>query len=220
MGRVYKRGKQWYIDTYSKSGIRIRKTVGTSKKLAQLILADIESKLARDEYKLNPKDIEFEELLEIYLDYSNTNHSEATHRRYWNVIRNFKVFMGLKHPQLKKVSQLDPMIFEKYKKFRKNTDLGRAEIPEHLAHLVKPNCVKAKTRTINYEIKTLRSIFKFGIDRGLCTLNPCTGVKSIKVTDSKSPRFLNRDECIRLLKACNQELRSIFYTFLNTGLRM
>ena len=47
MGNIYKRGKIWYIDVRSK-GRRIRKKIGSSKKIAELALKDAEVKIARD----------------------------------------------------------------------------------------------------------------------------------------------------------------------------
>ena len=220
MGSVFKRGKTWYIDTYSRSGMRIRKAVGTSKKLAQAVLADIESKILRNEYELTPKDILIDDLFKIFQEYSQTNHSPSTYNRYRGVIRSFKIYLGYKHPHLHRVSQLDQMILESYKQFRKTEDLSQLKLPENLAKLTRPGSGKVKTSTVNYDISVLRIIFKFGVDRKLCAENPCTGVKSIKVTDSKSPRFLSKKECSRLLESCSQELRPIFYAFLNTGLRL
>ena len=48
MGNVYKRGKVWYIDVRAK-GRRIRKKIGSSKKIAELALKDTEVKIARDD---------------------------------------------------------------------------------------------------------------------------------------------------------------------------
>ena len=49
MGAIYKRGKIWYIDVRAK-GRRIRKKIGSSKKIAMLGLQDAEVKIARDDY--------------------------------------------------------------------------------------------------------------------------------------------------------------------------
>ena len=56
MGNIYKRGKVWYIDVRSK-GRRIRKKIGSSKKIAELALKDAEVKIARDEYGFGDNDI-------------------------------------------------------------------------------------------------------------------------------------------------------------------
>lgn len=73
---------------------------------------------------------------------------------------------------------------------------------------------------MNFEIKTLRSIFNFGIKRGFCRENPCKDVPLLKVTDSKQPHFLTEEEYTLLLENCDNDLYPIFYTFLNTGIRL
>jgi integrase len=49
--------------------------------------------------------------------------------------------------------------------------------------------------------------------------NPTRGVVGLKVNDSKKPKSLSREECKRLLENSPPDLRNIFYTFLNTGMR-
>lgn len=49
MGKVYKRGKNYYIDVRS-NGKRIRRKVGPSKKLAALVLKDAEIQLAKNKF--------------------------------------------------------------------------------------------------------------------------------------------------------------------------
>ena len=49
MGEVYKRGKVWYIDVRYKNR-RIRKAVGSSKKIAELALKDAEVQIAKDKF--------------------------------------------------------------------------------------------------------------------------------------------------------------------------
>jgi hypothetical protein len=48
MGRVFKKGKYWYVD-YVADGRRYRKKHGRYKKLAELHLKDIELQIAREE---------------------------------------------------------------------------------------------------------------------------------------------------------------------------
>ena len=53
-GSIYKREDIWYIDVRA-NGRRIRKRVGTSKKVAELALRDAEVKIARDEFGFGSK---------------------------------------------------------------------------------------------------------------------------------------------------------------------
>ena len=49
MSRKYQRGRIWYID-YSLNNQRVRKSVGTSKKMAELALKEIELQIAKGEF--------------------------------------------------------------------------------------------------------------------------------------------------------------------------
>ncbi len=50
--------------------------------------------------------------------------------------------------------------------------------------------------------------------------NPTSGVHKLKVTDAKKPRFLTEEEVKKLLENCGEYLYPIFFTFLNTGIRL
>jgi site-specific recombinase XerD len=77
----------------------------------------------------------------------------------------------------------------------------------------------ARAHTINFEIGTLRAVFNMAIKWDYLKENPTKGVVRLKVNDSKQPRFLTKEECQKLLDNSSEELRNIFYVFLNTGMR-
>lgn len=78
----------------------------------------------------------------------------------------------------------------------------------------------AKTNTINMELGTLRTILNQAIKWEYLKENPTKGINMLKVTDAKKPRFLAKEECQKLLQECGEKLHPIFYTFLNTGMRL
>ena len=118
------------------------------------------------------------------------------------------------------MSQLDLSIIEAFKRFRRTTDPRDINLPDGFPFKVRPNSQVGKTRTVNYELKTLRSIFGFGRKHRLCNINPCDGITYLIVTDSKEPRFLTTEECNLLLEHSDARVYPVFYTFLNTGLRL
>ena len=69
MARIYQRGKIWYLDLTYK-GRRVRKKVGTSKRMAELALKDAEIKIIKDEYGFFKSDITIESLIEKFLEYN------------------------------------------------------------------------------------------------------------------------------------------------------
>ena len=56
MGTIYRRRNTWYLDIRVK-GRRVRKRVGSSKKIAELALKDAEVKVARDEFGFSKDDL-------------------------------------------------------------------------------------------------------------------------------------------------------------------
>ena len=218
MGSIYNRGKKWYIDLTVGSR-RIRKAVGTSRRLAELAVKDLELKAMRKELNLEITDTTLEMLFDEYATYSRVNHAPASFRRYQNAVMNFKIFLAFEYPHIKKISELSPTVFERFKDFRLNVDPRKLKLPAGYPYDIARNALPGKSRTINYEIKTIRSILNFGIKHGLCRNNPTQDVPALKVNDSKRPRFLDSAEVELFLAASPPDLYPIFYTFINTGLR-
>jgi site-specific recombinase XerD len=198
MGAIRKRGRIWYID-YIVAGRRIKKRVGPSKSLAELALKDIEVKIARNDLGFLAKDSDLQKLFQEFLQYSNTNHSPNTVKRYRAILDNFKRYLA-NLPFITKLSQLDAKIFENYKAFRK--DEG------------------AKPKTINIELQTLKSIMTLAIKWGYTNENPAISVEPIKIMRNTEARFLSREEIDKLLAHSNEWLNPIFYAFLQTGMRL
>ncbi len=218
MARIYKRGRNWYLDI-SVKGRRIRKRLGPSKDVAKLALKDAEVKAARDEFGFIQNDIAIEKFLEKFLEYSRTNHSKATTKRYNAVIDNFKGFLAA-YPSAVFLSQVKPEHIDLYKVYRKdalvNPNGKRVESEEKATEFTRKG---ARSKTINFEIDTLRTVFNLAIKWDYLKENPTQKVTRLKVSDSKAPRFLTIEECERFLSYCPDDLHPIYFTFLNTGMR-
>jgi integrase len=218
MARIYKRGRNWYLDITVK-GRRIRKRLGPSKEIAKLALKDAEVKAARDEYGFAKNDITIEKLLEKFLEYSRTNHSVATTKRYRAVIDNFKAFLK-EHPSAVFISQVKPEHIDLYKVYRNdalvNPNGKSVESEEKATEFTRKG---ARAKTINFEIDTLRTLFNLAIKWDYLKENPTKNITRLKASDSKPPRFLTIEECERFLTHCPDDLYPIYFTFLNTGMR-
>jgi site-specific recombinase XerD len=218
MGTVYKRGRVWYLDVYA-GGRRIRKRVGPSKKIAELALKDAEVKIARDEFGFARNDISIEAFMEKFLEYSQANHSPATFKRYRAVIDHFQRYLA-QRSEIVFLSQVKAKEIDEYKVFRKgewvNPNGDPVESDDDVSGYTRKG---ARAHTINFELGTLRTIFYLAVKWGYMRENPVRGVVRLKVNDSKPPRFLTKEECQRLLENSPPDLRAIFFTFLNTGMR-
>ena len=218
MARIYKRGKIWYLDIRVK-GRRIRRRVGTSKKVAELALKDAEVKAARHEFGFARKDIVIDKLLELFLEYSRANHREASTVRYSSVVDSFKRFLNAK-ANITFLSEITPETIEQYKIWRRDPESNFSNARSACADdNTKATPKQVTPDTVNFELKTLTNIFNRAIKWGYLTENPVTEVKKLKVSNSKPVRFLTVEECKRLLGACPEDLYPVFFTYLNTGMR-
>jgi site-specific recombinase XerD len=218
MGVLYKRGKVWYLDVRA-GGRRVRRRLGASRKVAELALKDAEVKIARDEFGFGKKDIPIEKFFLKFLEYSETNHSVATRKRYHAVVDHVQRFLKEK-PEIVLLSQVGAKELDEYKMFRRkewvNPNGMKIESDEDKTEHTRKG---ARAHTINFEIGTLQTIFNLAIKWGYLRDNPTKDVVSLKVTDSTLPRLLTKEECQRLLDHSPADLKPIFFTFLNTGMR-
>jgi len=199
---------------------RIRRKVGTSKKLAELALKDAEVKAARDEFCFTNNDIAIDKFFGRFLEYSEASHQPATTARYRVVLDHFKAFIT-SYPQVTVLSEISADLIDRYKVLRKEGEMDHGtEIVQSQADVTEHQEKKGvRAHTVNFEIRTLKLVFNLAIKWGHLKENPTKEVAKLKVNDSTSPRFLTVDECRRLLEACPPELYSIYFTFLNTGMR-
>lgn len=214
MSRIYKRGKNWYIDVRF-NGRRIRKKIGVSKHLAELALKDSEIKLIKDEYDFEKKDIAIDSLIEKFLDYNRTNHRQSTLKRYMAVTDHLKRYLSQKRKNIAMLSQLKPEVIEGYKSFR------REEWINPNGKSLDSNNIRkgARARTVNLELEAIKTMLNLAIKWDYLKSNPMKHVKPLKIDDKKPLRFLTEVECSKFLKATPEHLYPVYFTFLSTGMR-
>ena len=196
MSRIFKRGKNWYIDIKI-AGERIRQAVGKSKKEAYRMLLYYEGKKVEDEYGLlneieRKKSVPyFYEFAKNYLKYSKTNKAFNTFITDSIIINKHLIpFFGSS-----KLDQIDPEEIENYKNTRK---------------------LKVRTKTINNELMVLSAILNKAVEWGAITSKP----KIQKLKQVKNPpRFLTEKECQALLDNCNDTIYPLVFVAVNTGMR-
>ncbi len=184
----------WYIDYRSPNGKRVRKKVGTSKKMAELALKEIELRMVKRKYLGidEPKPILFDKLAQQYLDYSKTNKGKRTHISDMCLLRILlRRFTG------KMISDITVLDVEKYKNQRIKEVSGS---------------------TVNREISCLKHMFNKAVDWNYLPQNSLRSIKRFKEPPGRL-RYLNDEEIERLMDCCAEHLRPIVVMALNTGMR-
>jgi integrase len=77
---------------------------------------------------------------------------------------------------------------------------------------------KVSAATRNRHLTMLKAMFTKGIDWGLATGNPASGIGRLRENGART-RFLDGDEIERLLAAASEGFRPILITALHTGMR-
>ncbi len=214
MARIYNRKDIWYVD-YKFKGRRYRKRVGTSKRMAEAALKDIEIKIIKDELGFSKTDIKIESLIEKFLEYNRTNHRASTTKRYKAVTDHFRRFLTEKRKDILMISQLSPEVIEGYKTFRRDEWVN----PNGKNVRTDNSRKGARARTVNIELEGIKTMLNLAIKWDYLKDNPMKHVKPLKVDDKKSLRFLTAEECNLFLEACPKDLFPVYFTFISTGMR-
>lgn len=194
-GRVYQRekGGNWYVD-YTYQGRRFREMIGTSKKMAESVLAKRISEAVEGRHLDMAKDvrIQFDDFCELY----RKNHIESNQRTgnsHRNGLKKLKFFFG------KKIfSDIKTMDIERYKQAR-------------LLEKVAPS-------TINRDLALLRSMCNRSVEWGYCQKSLMKGVRLYRENNQRL-RYLEKEEIDRLLRNSSYILRFIILIAVHTGMR-
>jgi integrase len=192
--RIYRRKAKsvWYIDPRPYGQRRSLKT--SSKKVAQVILKDLEVKVAKGEFLgvQEPKKMVFDKLCGEYLHFSKANKTAQSHRRDEVSIRNLlKTFKGMH------ISKITAHKVERYMMMRKD---------------------EVKPATVNRELSCMKNMFTKAIQWDILGNNPLRSVKKFKEPPGRV-RYLTDIEIERLLYCCPKHLKPIIITAFNTGMR-
>ena len=219
MASIFKRGRVWYIDVRYK-GRRIRRKVGTSKKVAELALHDAEVKIAKEEFGFVRKDLSIDRLIEDFLEYNRTNHRASTAKRYKAITDHLQAYLAAKRSDVIALSQLTPQVIEGYKTWRRDQWVNPNGRPVDSEDDVTDSTrMGARSRTVNLEVDGIKTMLNLAIKWGYLKENPVKQVKPLKTDDRKPVRYLTVEECQQLLEASSPLLRDVYFTFLNTGMR-
>jgi integrase len=189
---VYKRGnKNWWFSLGHK-GITIREHGGRTRAQAENALVRRRSQLKEGEEEAELKPATFTEYSEVYLTLCQGNKAIRTlDRDRYTIDKHLIPFYGQKQLIALKTTDI-----EEYKQFRR------------------PH---AAPSTINREFDTLKAMLMKAVEWHYLRKNPAAGVGKF-FNPPRPPRFLNEDECHRLLDASKKSRNRCLHPFVSTAL--
>jgi len=190
---IYQKNGNWFID-YRVEGRRKREKIGSSKKLAEQVLAKRKIDIAEGKYldRQKQEKITFEEFSERYLkDYSIPN------KRSWKETDKYYV------------KRLNSVFGKKYLYTISSHDIER-----YKSERIK----EVSPASVNRELSCLKTMFNKAIDWGYTSENPLRQIKLFKENNERV-RFLNTEEFKSLLSYCSDRLKRFVILAVSTGMR-
>jgi integrase len=193
MGTIFKKGKNWYIN-YRHRGKRRRKSIGPSKELADLVLKDVELRIAKGEWlgTVEEKKIRFKDYAQGWLQEHEIRLRPSTRAEWESTFTKY----------------LLPYFGDFYLPQIREADIE--EFVGTLSHLSK--------KRINNILVPLKTLFKTARRRQEIRENPCEYVRPLKV---EKPHIdpLSFSEVRRFLGKVDSHYHTYFFTAFFTGMR-
>ncbi|MGA2458359.1 MAG: tyrosine-type recombinase/integrase [Terriglobales bacterium] len=241
MSRVFQRdgGRDWWVDFKDARGIRRRRKIGPSKRVAQEVLDGLLGNVARRVHLgvIEDSAISFADFAKIWSERVTPMLKPRSRERWFGILNKYLVpaFPGA----LRAITAADA---EAYLRLRRTPEkcprcggkgtvsTGRRNEREALAC---PRCKGAKEiapspSTLNREVTVLKHMMRRAVVWEYLSRNPfldsqggvLAGLKALREPGGRT-RFLNLDEIDRLLAACEPVpyLKAFATVALNTGMR-
>ena len=197
--RVFQRTNRdnwWWIDYTDPNGIRHREKVGPSKAMAEDALAKIRTAIVENRYfdiKKQEEKVLFDDFVNMFIElHATPNKRPRVVRRDRGLIKRLSMsFSG------KSLSDITPPMVERYK----------AERSKEVA-----------PATVNRELACLKTMFNKAILWNKATDNPVRKVKLFKENNQRK-RYLEKEEIVRFIDACQPHLKPIVIVAIYTGMR-
>jgi len=213
MGLYRKKGTDKWWMCFTAKGVRYDKSTGTAdRKIAALILSDIELKILRHE-KLGVEfelGYTFDDMMAKFMDEYAPRQEETTRRRYEVSLIHLRLFFGGK-----RLSEIDARLIDRYMQQRLKEVSRRKTL--------------TKPATVNREFSLLAKAFSLAVSRKwrMVDVNPCSTAyngEPMKLKENNErERYLINDEEERLLRESagyhKGLLREIVVVALYMGMR-
>jgi integrase len=201
VSRVYERNKgEWWIDFKDASGVRHRRKIGPSKRIAREVLDGLLGNVARRQYLgvVEDSQIGVADFAKIWGERVEPHLKPRTALRWFGIIENHvkPCFKG----SLRSITE--------------------ASIESYVARRLEDG---ANPQTVNRELSVLRHMIKRAVRWEYLERDPIAKWPFSKEAAFRRSRFLSEDEIARLLAACEESrspyLKPFVLVALNTGMR-
>ncbi len=194
-GSVVKRGKNWSIVYCLPNRKQKWKTIGPSKKEAEMALREVMGAIDRGEY-MELKEINFSDFARVWLrDHAESRVKPSTLKFYQDIIRlHLLPYFGAIQ-----LTAISPHSVERYKTAKRKEG-------------------KLSARTIGYHLGLLKSMFKRAIIWGYLRSNPAEYIERPRA-EKKEMIILTREELLKFLEEVRQKYHALFLTAAMTGMR-
>jgi integrase len=191
-GTVYLRGKTWTVG-YTVDGRRVREAVGSSKKLAEMVLKKRVTEAIENRWfdKRNVGVMPFSEFAELYIT------------RHIGLLKSSKT------------ERVRVLFWTREFGNRPIGEITRAEVQDWQARKRLTN----KPATVNRIMCRLRHMFNKAADWEMLDESPLERLKFLPENNARL-RYLSMEECVGLLDAClTPHMRAMTMLALHTGMR-
>ena len=185
MGSVKKIGNDYFIE-FNARGLLYQQKAGSDFRKAQLLLEEIEAKIAQGEMATIVRDVDADIFKATFLENFSKVHTIKTCQRYQLLVKHFYGFLAESYPHLKKLSQITPSVVQSYQEYLRG--------------------LKVKPGLINFSMYLLRDVLEYAIKLGYLNDNPTLHIRWFK-TKKKKPMCLSHDLGEALLKACPEDIK-------------
>ncbi len=177
MASLRKRGDRYFVDYYF-HGRRVRKSVGTSKRVALDVLKDIQGRQVRDDVGLAVRDLSCEQALDEFLEDRRARNTLLWTKHQERILKDL-----ISWSRVKRLRQLTPRIVARWQ-------LKRAE--------------ETSSTTARGNVGTVRAWMRWAKRFGYLQVDPTDQVQRLPPPPRREVRFLTKDEAERLLEACRE----------------
>ena len=190
---IYQKNGSFWIDYPLPDGKRVRKKIGTNKKLAEIILKKRKVEIAENRHLNVRKDnkIKFEDFAKTFLDVYSRPNKRSWMTDYYN-LKMLKTFFGGRY-----LYQIKPKDIEEFKAKRSG---------------------EVSPATCNRELAILKTLLTKAVEWDKLEVSPAKGIKFFRENNARLV-YLEKEEIKRFLEACSDRFRPIAIVAIYTGMR-